>query len=75
MKVYCGSVQLNVTLVCPFTGRPSTNIGRLPSEDIKKSPVLRRRMVACLRETLAAGPSRVRSTSMVWSRVLRPTAI
>lgn len=56
-------------------GRPSTNIGLLPSEDIKKSPLFRRRMVACFLETFAAGPSKLKSTSIVWSRVLRPTAI
>lgn len=66
---------LSFTLFPWSIGRPSTKIGLLPSEDIKKSPLLRRRIVACFLETFAAGPSKLKSTSMVWSRVLRPTAI
>ncbi|GBP77846.1 hypothetical protein EVAR_59952_1 [Eumeta japonica] len=40
-------------------------MGRLPSEDIKKSPLFRRRMVACRRETLPAGPSKLRRRQTV----------
>lgn len=59
-------VQLlfNFDLLPCSNGIPSMNNGRLPSFAMKKSPLLRNLIVPCRRETLHAGPSSDRSTSM-----------
>jgi len=44
-------------------GFPSTYKHFLPSQAIRKSPVLRKRMVACRLDIFQAGPSSFRSTS------------
>lgn len=44
-------------------GLPSIYKHFLPSQAIKKSPVLRKRTVACLLDIFQAGPSSFKSTS------------
>lgn len=56
-------------------GLLSTKMGLFPSEDKKKSPLFRKRIVPCLRDTFHAGPSKLKSTSTLWSFVDRPTVI
>lgn len=57
------------------TGFPSTNIGLLPSFEMKNSPLASNLMTPCLRLILLDGPSSDRSTSTVLFLACRPRVI